>query len=297
LNNENISYEILLEFLIENKINEHFASYILKSAKQNIFGLGHEESKNDYINLSLNDFIMKNKHLGSFDLRDEIHNFIRLSVYQQRDIDIASISLFWTKYYNRKDYSLINVENALKTFENKHFIKPEGSIKLIQSIQAISEKGYRDLLDKYQNNDKKSISKNSFLKSEEHFNQGILSIEDKDFILSKKVKCYEVAGFADGWYSVLADLEIYKLFERKSVVENIQKILYNAILGKVRSINSYCSLYHLPGNIPKLIADYDINIELDKLFNSFMCYIDMSLFDLRYNDDKMNKIESTQHRI
>jgi hypothetical protein len=115
--------------------------------------------------------------------------------------------------------------------------------------------------------DKEEYSKNS----EEHFNQGILS---------KKLKCHEVAGFADGWYSVLADFKIFGLFERKSVFENIRKILYNAILGKVRSINSYCSLNYLPGNIPKLIDEYDIDIEFNKLLNSFKIYIEMSLFDL-----------------
>lgn len=119
-----------------------------------------------------------------------------------------------------------------------------------------------------------------------------MTIDDKDFILKNNLNCYEVAGFADSRYSVLTDLEIYKLFERKSVVENIQKILYNAILGKARSINSYCDLYYLPGNIPKLVDDYCIDKELYKLLHSFLAYIQLSLFDLKFNDDKMKQIES-----
>jgi hypothetical protein len=375
-------------FLVENDINEHFASYVLKSAKQNILGLGKESNTNDYINLSLNDFILKNKHLGSFDLRDEIHNYIRLSVHQQRKIDFSSISIFWTKYYNRKDYSFLNIGTALKTFENKNFIEVENSCKLIKSIQDISEKGHRYLFNDYikqhstgiieflnknfdfkdllvqwldlppdyinvfpdiifQNEIKDRLSyhrtnkeiefkelenvfksnrleelkyvlnlwkykvripnnhifkdwllsekieikeyteeENKYKKnSQEHFNQGILTIEDKDFILKNNLKSYEVAGFADGWYSVFSDLEIYELFERNSVVDNIQKILYNAILGKVRSINSYCSLYYLPGNIPKLIDNFNVDIEFSHLFESFKYYIDMSLFDLKSNDN------------
>ncbi|MCH4551986.1 hypothetical protein [Aestuariibaculum lutulentum] len=388
LNDENSSYEILRGFLVENDINEHFTSYILKAAKQNILGLGKESSINDYINLSLKDFILKNKHLGSFDLRDEIHNYIRLSVYQQRQVDFSSISMFWTKYYNRKDYSFLTIGTALKTFENKNFIEVENSCKLIKSIQVISEKGHRYLFNDYikqhsigiieflnnnfdykdllvqwldlppdyinvlpdfifqnelkerlfyhrtnkeiefkelenifksnrleelkyvlnlwkykvriPNNDtlkdwllsekieikEYSEEENKYKKnSQEHFNQGILTIEDKDFILKNKLESYEVAGFADGWYSVFTDLEIYELFERDSVVDNIQKILYNGILGKVRSINSYCSLYYLPGNIPKLIDNFNVDIEFSQLFESFKHYIDMSLFNLKFYDD------------
>lgn len=386
LNDNNTSYETLREFLMENNISEHFTSYVLKSAKQNILGLGKENSQNDYINLNLKDFILKNKHLGSFDLRDEIHNYIRLSFHQQRKIDFSNISIFWTKYYNRKDYSFITIGSALKTFESKKFIEVEDSCKLINSIQNISEKGHRYLLNDYikqhsvdiieflckkfnhknllvqwldlppdyinvfpdfifQNelkdrlfyhrtnkeidlkelenvfksnrleelkyvlnlwkykvrissdnkfkdwllSEKVEISeykeeKNQHIQnSQEHFNQGRLTISDKDFIIKNKLKCYEVAGFADGWYSVLADLEIYELFERNLVVDNIQKILYNAILGKVRSINSYCSLHYLPGNIPKLIDNFNVDIEFSKLFESFKYYVEMSLLDIESN--------------
>lgn len=388
LNNQNTSSEILREFLVENDIDQDLIPYILKSAKQNILGLGKESSTNDYINLSLKDFILKNKHLDSFDLRDEIHNYIRLSVHQQKKIDFSTISMFWTKYYNRKDYSFLTIGTSLKTFEKKDFIEIENSCKLIKSIQDISEKGHRSLFNDYikqhsvgiieflhNNFDFKDLliqwldlppdyinvfpdfifqnelkdrllyhrtnkeieykelenifksnrleqlkdvlnlwkykvripnnhafkdwllsekieikeyneEENKYKKnSQEHFNQGILTIEDKDFILTNKLKSYEVAGFTNGWYSVFADLEIYELFERNLVVDNLQKILYNAILGKVRSINSYCSLYYLPGNIPKLIDNFNADIEFSQLFESFEHYIDMSLFDLKFKDD------------
>lgn len=382
------SFVLLKEFLFESQLPEYYSCGVFKTAKQTIFGLGKEGSTNDYINLNLNEFILKNKHLGSFDLRDEIHNYIRLSVHQQRKIDFSSISIFWTKYYNRKDYSFTTIGTALKTFENKNFIEVENSCELIKSIQKISEKGHRYLFNDYiqqhsvgiiellhknfdfkdllvqwldlppdyinvfpdfifQNelkdrliyhrtnkeiefkelenvfksnrleelkyvlnrwNYKVRIPTNHTMKdwlnleeieiveyadeeekniknSQEHFNQGILTSEDKEFILKNKLKSYEVAGFADGWYSVLADLEIYELFERNSVIDNIQKILYNAILGKVRSINSYCSLYYFPGNIPKLIDDYNVDVEFSQLFESFKYYIDMSLFNFNYNNN------------
>lgn len=385
--NKNEAFRLLNKFEVENNIKLFFGKETyLRDAKRNLAALGQIEKYNDYISLTLSDFIVKNKHLGSYDLRDEIHNYIRLSVHQQRKIDFSSISIFWTKYYKRKDYSFLTIGAALKTFENKNFIEVENSCKLIKSIQKISEKGHRYLFNDYikqhsvdiieflyknfnykdfliqwldlppnyinvfpdfifQNvlkdrlfyhrtnkeiefkelesifksnrleelkyvlnlwKYKVRISNNHTLKdwllsekieikeyleeenkytknSQEHFNQGILTIEDKDFILKNKLKSYEVAGFADGWYSVLTDLEIYELFERNSIVDNIQKILYNAILGKVRNINSYCSLYYLPGNIPKLINNFNVDIEFSQLFESFKYYVEMSLLDIESN--------------
>lgn len=389
--NKNEAVRLLNKFEVENNIKLFFGKEIyLRDAKRNIAALGQIEEHNDYRSLTLFDFIKKNKGIGSFDLRDEIHNYIRLSVHQQRKIDISSIFIFWTKYFNRKDYSFITIGTALKTFENKNFIEVENSCKLIKSIQKISEKGHRYLFNDYikqhtvgiieflyKNFDFKDlliqwldlppdyinvfpdfifqnelkdrllyhrtnkeiefkelenvfksnrleelkyvlylwkykvrISSNHTFKdwllsekieiieyteevnkylnnSQEHYTQGVLTIEDKDFILKNNLKSYEVAGFSNDWYSVLADLKIYELFEQNSVADNIQKILYNAILGKVRNINSYCSLYYLPGNIPKLINNFNVDIEFSQLFESFIYFTEMSLFDLKYNEDKM----------
>lgn len=389
--NKNEAVRLLNKFEFENNIKLFFGKETyLRDAKRNIAALGQIEEHNDYRSLTLFDFIKKNKGIGSFDLRDEIHNYIRLSVHQQRKIDISSIFIFWTKYFNRKDYSFITIGTALKTFENKNFIEVENSCKLIKSIQKISEKGHRYLFNDYikqhtvgiieflyKNFDFKDlliqwldlppdyinvfpdfifqnelkdrllyhrtnkeiefkelenvfksnrleelkyvlylwkykvrISSNHTFKdwllsekieiieyteevnkylnnSQEHYNQGVLTIEDKDFILKNNLKSYEVAGFSNDWYSVLADLKIYELFEQNSVADNIQKILYNAILGKVRNINSYCSLYYLPGNIPKLINNFNVDIEFSQLFESFIYFTEMSLFDLKYNEDKM----------
>ena len=84
--------------------------------------------------------------MGSFDLRDKIHNYIRLALLEDRQIDITNIYPFWVKYYQRKDYTLYGIPIALKTLESNGLITLENSIKLIQIIQEISEKGYRHLL-------------------------------------------------------------------------------------------------------------------------------------------------------
>ena len=181
--------DFLNKFLIKNKIEGQYLSFALEPARQTILGLGNEDKQNDYLTFRLEDFILKNKDLGSFDLMTEVHNFIRLSLYQKRKMDISSISVFFMKYYNRNDYSLFNVDAALRTFEKNDFIESKNSYDLIKSIQEISEKGYSDLMYNYLNNQTKIIqSKNSLSQSKENYNQGILSIEALYMTFFLKVK-------------------------------------------------------------------------------------------------------------
>ena len=117
--------------------------------KNNLLAKGYEVSKinkNDYNNLSLYNLILKYKEIGSFNLSEKIHEYIRLSLHRKHKIDISSISLFWTKYYNRKDYTLLSIPVALETLESKGLISLEDSIDLITKVQNISEKGYGYLL-------------------------------------------------------------------------------------------------------------------------------------------------------
>jgi len=119
---------------------------ILKDAKRNILAYGYLPKINDYKLLSLHDYILAKKGLGSFNLRDEIQNYIRLSLHESREIDISSIYLFWTKYYQRKDYSLVSIDTALNVLEAKGYVTKSECIELIHKIQEVSEKGYRHLL-------------------------------------------------------------------------------------------------------------------------------------------------------
>ncbi len=141
---------IFLKGLVEeNGVGSFYASWVLKDARKKILALGYVTEMNDYVNLSLKQFIAKNRELGSFNLWVEILNYIRLALHNNRSIDISSISVFWTKFYQRKDYSLISVPAALKVFEKKKFIGKKDAVGLITSIQGASEKGHRLLLADY----------------------------------------------------------------------------------------------------------------------------------------------------
>lgn len=137
----------LSQFLNTIGAPQNYSNWILYDVYKNLLSYGCKiECKNEYLDLTLKQLILKYREQGSFNLLSEIHNYIRLALLQDREIDINSISIFWPKYYNRKDYTLLGVPIALKTLENRNLISLYQCIELIQQIRSISEKGYRGLL-------------------------------------------------------------------------------------------------------------------------------------------------------
>ena len=143
------SIYFLEDFLEKYDVRDFYARWILDNAKKNLLALGHIAQANDYLNLPLKGFISKHRDLGSFKLWVEVLNYIRLSLHNKTAIDLSSISAFWTKYYNRKDYSLTSIPNALRIFDKEGFVSRREAIRLITAIQEQSEKGYRGLLVDY----------------------------------------------------------------------------------------------------------------------------------------------------
>jgi hypothetical protein len=388
----------LEDFLLENDVRSFYAHWILSDAKKNLLALGHVSHANDYLSLSMTDFILKYRELGSFKLLVEILNFIRLSLHNNRAIDISSISLFWTKFYQRKDYTVMGVPFALHVFENSNFLSKGEAIRLITSIQESSEKGHRGLLADYLElhspdiisyivktfdieplhvqwftlpskfinrfpdrmfnismkrileyhhsgqidlnevinviqsnrcdelkfildltkcrvriekgskqigtlrkkkipyleyaNDTKSPRQNG----RQRLNDGILTARDKKLILKQNMKPEDVAGFSDGWHSTLADVNLFKVFARNRVRKSIKSILFNALVGKVNSINSFHYLYYFPGNIPKLVSDFEIDTDLRVLFESFKGFMELSGFDVYQETAQSNGSSSPIER-
>ncbi|WP_159476487.1 hypothetical protein [Chryseobacterium sp. 18068] len=142
----------LAEFLDKYPDSYYYADWYLNDVKKNLIAAGHEVSnieKNEYNYLSLEELILKNKETGSFNLGNKIHEYIRLALHRKQKIDLASISLFWTKYYNRKDYTLYGLPKALKAIHTNNLLTLEECIFTITKIQNISEKGYRYLLGEF----------------------------------------------------------------------------------------------------------------------------------------------------
>jgi hypothetical protein len=141
----------LLELLRNQNIRDFYLNWILKDVYQNLlsYGLKIDEGRNEYHDLTLEKIIKVYSHIGSFNLRDKIHNHIRLALLENKKIDIQNIYPFWIKYYQRKDYTLYSLPIALKTLQSEDLICLKECVELIHEIQEISEKGYRHLLSEF----------------------------------------------------------------------------------------------------------------------------------------------------
>lgn len=379
--NEETGVSILTNIIKKHGWESYRPRWILNDAKKIILSLGLVAKENEYINLTLKDYISITSHIGSFDLWVNILSYMRLSLNQSRKIDLTSINSFWTMYNMRKDYSVINIDVAFRVFEENGLIKEEDSIKKIVYTQSMSEKGIRHLLGDYirihspkiikkllyifdfeelnmswfnlppeyidafpenlfnrvainllrhKSYNKKvdfsdiknvyysskwsllasnlefyrytiNIHKNSseieklqkskininiikedeknIYNSSDRYNKRIISSEDKEFIIENNLSILDVAGYLNGNYSALAELDIYDVFEKENVNTNLKNIMYNAILGKVNSINSYGSIYHFVGNLPKLVNDYSAEPNISELYKSFDTFMELSLLN------------------
>ena len=381
-------------YTLENALQQfknvsiHLSSVFLENAKDIILSLGNDFFPNEYHSGSLQELILKNSSQGSFAVWPKVLNYIRLSLNEKRKIDLSSIGYFFAMYGKRKDYTVFNIDEALKVFEDKGLISIDKSIDIILFTQSMSEKGIRHLLysyiklhspeitstllekyhpDWYQitwfdlppefinhfpdrlfnyamnsqllnyhsynkeiefrdiqnvfNSNRKTelintlklfkyrirIPKNHpfvnelqklgclmsllepedesryFKTAEERYTQGILDSKSIDFIKQKKLKEEDIAGYTNGDYSVFADMEIYKAFNKELIKRNVSLILRNALTGKIRSINMFANLFHFPGNVPKFANEYGIDVNFEELYQSFMSFLNVSLLTIREN--------------
>jgi len=375
---------ISLEKALSNfeNVSVNLARTYLANAKDIILSLGKDFFPNEYHTKSLRELILANSNQGSFAVWPKVLNYIRLSLYEKRKIDLSSIGCFFAMYYNRKDITVISIDEALKAFEDSGLISIGESIDIIVYTQKMSEKGIRNLLTNYitlhspdiisillkkyhpdwynitwfdlskefinffpdslfnyamnkqllqwhshtreidfkdiQNvyySNRKSIlietllffrfsirislehplideiknlgcsvsisttdNENEYLKTaEERYHQGILDSDSIDLIKEKELKVEDIAGYKNGYYSVFADLGVYKAYSKEHVKKQASLIVQNALVGKIQSINRFASLYYFPGNIPKFMKEYDVDIDHKELHKSFISFLEVSL--------------------
>lgn len=130
-------------------IEQHTMSYILRNARDYLLAFGAAPEENEFLHLSLKQYIINHRRDSSFTMWVDILGYLRLALHQQRKIDLRSISLFWTKYYARKDHSLYSLDIALPIFEKLGYVEMFESVSLINKVQTMSEKGYRGLFADY----------------------------------------------------------------------------------------------------------------------------------------------------
>jgi len=176
-------YEKIIEDFFAKYLKEKFfikscsglIVYILKT-------LGVLRQENILLNYSLKQLILEKAQDGSFDAYNHIVDFIRLAIHEQRQIDIENLWMYYYMYYSRKDYSVVELPQALFSFEKHGLIGEEDSLRIIDNVMNQSEKGIKHILCEY------------------------INIKDDDFMK----RCL-VHGVFDGSYSV----DIYDLIPEK----------------------------------------------------------------------------------
>ena len=79
-----------------------------------------------------------------------------------------------------------------------------------------------------------------------------------------------------GYYSVFSDIDIFKIYPKDQVKENVLLILRNALIGPIKTIDEFACLFYFVGNLPKFMDEYDITVEYKKLYDSFMKFLKIS---------------------
>lgn len=123
----------------------------LNTAKYQLHELGLLGDKNKFRNISLYDLIVSNAPNGSFEVVTLAASYLKLANHEEREVDISYLAYSWSMYYNRKDYSVSTIDEALITFEANDLIKQDQSFHIISNLMEQSEKGVSHLLTSYVN--------------------------------------------------------------------------------------------------------------------------------------------------
>lgn len=147
-------------FKNENNIKSIFSDFeipfdliptFIKSLELNLKSLGIIANDNMFLEEDISNLISKNAKYGSFSVEDYILRYLRLKNRKNVSIDLISINKFNCMYFERKDYSVISIHNALLTFEDKGYLDELNSFDIILNLMKQSQNGIRELLENYIN--------------------------------------------------------------------------------------------------------------------------------------------------
>lgn len=141
----------LLDEISQYNLDKFWVEYSLRTAEYQLHELGFLGDRNKFRNHSLHELIIENAHQGSFEVITLTASYLKLANYECREIDISNLAYCWSMYYNRKDYSVSTIDEALLTFEAQGLISWKQSFTIIDKLMDQSEKGISHLLTSYLN--------------------------------------------------------------------------------------------------------------------------------------------------
>ena len=207
--------------------------------KDYLFSLGMDNGDNYYKNKSLKDVIKDKAIIGSFYVNDYVCNYIRLAIFENRNIDIKSVGLYYFMYYNRKDYSLYKLPLALIIFYRKKYIDLEECIKILDNSMEMSEKGIRTIMTDFYN----LLSNEEFELAKKHWNDKIILTDldvEKIDLLSEEIVISYFMKHIIGYHMSLRDVDyndIHNLLKSKYSKRVVDLLKFYSF--KIDSIDAY----------------------------------------------------------
>lgn len=160
----------------EFDIRESFGKSIMVKMKYRLSELGVIRTDNIFLEKSLKDIIDDIAPQGSFEVLKYVLSYLRLANHENRTLNINELNQFYTMYFNRKDYTVSNIDDALMVFEEKTHLNEIESFNLIEAVMEQSEKGIRHLLTDYLTRKEPKFIK--ILLKKREFNHDIVDIFD-----------------------------------------------------------------------------------------------------------------------
>ena len=149
---ETVALNKLQTLVSSYNIEKIWMDGILSRTKYQLYELGYFEDKNIFKHTTLQKLICSQAPYGSFQTIDYVKSFVRFNNHKKMDIEnIYMVNYVWSMYYMRKDYSVITINDALRTFEENMLIDEMQSLEIIKRLMQQSEKGIRGLMVEYIN--------------------------------------------------------------------------------------------------------------------------------------------------
>lgn len=211
------------------KIDRFWIEFALSAAEYQLHELGYFGDKNKFRNCSLEDIIRKGAVEGSFEAITLAASYLKLANYEDREVDIENLVYVWSIYYQRKDYSVYTIDNALIVFEKEKLINEDESFEIISRLMKQSEKGISHLLTSYVNQKGKSYVRKLIKKGYFSKNNSIRFWELESLLL----ECFDKASMSKQLTELLGSHYYSRNIEFRDIASVMQSKYKDMILDGI----------------------------------------------------------------
>lgn len=116
------------------------------------------------------------------------------------------------------------------------------------------------------------------------FNHGCIHESDKDYIINNGIGYLEVSRYPDGWYSCFPFVDIYSIYNLDEIKANYLKIIHNSMFSRVSDGEYIGNWNFLLGHVPEFLKKYNLDINWNRMYEVYKCFLRESLiYDLDEN--------------